>query len=275
MSGTVNISRKIWADEAFKGEPFTEREAWVWMIMEASWKDRTKRVGDYVVKTTRGELAASVRFMSEAWKWTPSKVNRFLKRLIKLEKIVTKTETGVNVITLCKYDEYQNRPKASGTGPKQDRNRTETNENKDSISEVIPSTKKAADYQRYLEVHPKPIDSPNGEEWFSQLVADGVDPSQIIAAALAYAGEVRSWSAEAKVQQSDNFLCPERGIWKKHIPKPKPVPSTKAEQLKFWAGKLNGADFVAPSAVSPQLARALMDAGLVTPEKLKERGIAA
>lgn len=27
MSGTVNISRKLWADEAFKDEPLTEREA--------------------------------------------------------------------------------------------------------------------------------------------------------------------------------------------------------------------------------------------------------
>jgi len=44
MSGTVNISRSIWNSPTFNCEPFTEREAWMWLIMEASWKARTKRI---------------------------------------------------------------------------------------------------------------------------------------------------------------------------------------------------------------------------------------
>lgn len=45
--------------------------------------------------------------------------------------------------------------------------------------------------------------------------------------------------------------------------------------LDFWAEKLNGSAYVAPSAIKPELAREMLAAGLVTPEKLKERGIAA
>lgn len=125
MSGTVNISRKLWADEAFKDEPLTEREAFVWLIMEASWKDRTKRVGDYVVETARGQLAASIRFMAKAWAWSPAKVNRFIKRMEKLGKIIIKTETGVTVVTICKYNDYQSAPTSSETGAKQERNKRE------------------------------------------------------------------------------------------------------------------------------------------------------
>lgn len=36
--GTVNVSRCLWDDEVFRNEPFTEREAWIWMIAEAAWK---------------------------------------------------------------------------------------------------------------------------------------------------------------------------------------------------------------------------------------------
>lgn len=131
MSGTVNISRRLFDSEAFKNEPFTEREAWVWLVMEASWKDRTVRAGDYVADTKRGQLAASVRFMAKAWSWTPAKVQRYLKRVEKLKMICSKTDTGVSVITICNYDKYQNGAQAADTGPIQDRYRTDTNEKKE------------------------------------------------------------------------------------------------------------------------------------------------
>ena len=133
MAGTVNISRELWDDTAFADDVFSEREAWVWMISEASWKPRTKRVGDYIVDLGRGQLAHSTRFMAETWKWTHSKARRYLERLEKLKLISRETGTGVSVVTICNYDIYQNKPQATGTGPAQDRHRTGTNENKGEI----------------------------------------------------------------------------------------------------------------------------------------------
>lgn len=115
MSGTVNISRDIWNDTAFKPEPFTEREAFIWMVMEASYKPRDKPVGEMWVKLQRGQLVVSVRFMAKAWGWSKSKVDRFLKRLEKRDTIGTDIGTGINIITICKYDKYQNNPIHSGT----------------------------------------------------------------------------------------------------------------------------------------------------------------
>jgi hypothetical protein len=115
MSGTVNISRNIWHDTAFKVEPFSEREAFMWMVMEASYKGREKRVGNVVVQLNRGQLATSVRFMCVAWDWSKSRVDRFLKRLEKRDMIGTVSGTGINVITVFNYDEYQNKPNGSGT----------------------------------------------------------------------------------------------------------------------------------------------------------------
>ena len=115
VSGTVNISRDIWHDTAFKAQPFTEREAFVWMIMEASYKARDRRVGNVSVRLERGQLASSIRFMAEAWDWKKSTVDRFLKRLENRDMIGTDSGTGVSVITICKYDEYQSKPTDSGT----------------------------------------------------------------------------------------------------------------------------------------------------------------
>jgi len=115
VSGTVNISRNIWHDTAFKPEPFTEREAFVWIIMEASYKTREKRVGNITVDLARGQLATSVRFMCEAWDWSKSRVDRYLKRLEKRDMIGTDSGTGINVITVCKYDDYQSPIKSNGT----------------------------------------------------------------------------------------------------------------------------------------------------------------
>ena len=123
--GTVNVSRALWDDEAFRDGEFSEREAWVWLIAEASWKDRTKRVGDLIVPVKRGQAAVSLRFCAERWKWTVAKVRRFLDRLEKLTMIRVETGTGVNVVTICKYDDYQSGGQQSGTGPAQDRHKRE------------------------------------------------------------------------------------------------------------------------------------------------------
>ena len=99
--------------------------------MAASWKARPVRSGDYVASTERGQLAHSIRYMAKAWKWTPAKTQRYLKRLEKLKMICVETDTGVSVVTICKYDEYQNGGKATDTGPIQDRYRTDTEKKKD------------------------------------------------------------------------------------------------------------------------------------------------
>jgi hypothetical protein len=195
MSGTVNISRTLWGDTAFKDEPFTEREAFVWLIMEASWKPRTKRVGDFVVNLERAELASSVRFMAKAWGWTPAKTQRYLNRLKKLGKIAVKTDTGVSVITVCKYEEYQSKPKEADTGPIQDRYRTDTNENKGLIPEERNNTysgskPRAERFQEFWDQFPHRNGAKKkrkeAEQKYRKAVAAGVPEQTIISAATRY-----------------------------------------------------------------------------------------
>ena len=145
MSGIVNISRDLFDHPAFKAAPFSEREAWLWIIMEASWRPRQKRIGHIVVEVGRGQLAASIRFMAEAWGWTAAKVQRYVERLKKLEMIRVETDTGLTFLTVCNYDKFQAQAKASDTGPIQDRYTSDTNEKKGVIREEDKTEAKASD----------------------------------------------------------------------------------------------------------------------------------
>ena len=127
MAGTVNIARDLWNDPTFKDEEMSQREAWIWLIVNASWKPRMKRVGDQVVDLQRGQLAASTRFLADAWMWSEPRVRRYLAKLEDRRMIRRDTDAGVTVVTICNYDIYQNTPRggdAEATQPPTQQRRT-------------------------------------------------------------------------------------------------------------------------------------------------------
>jgi hypothetical protein len=101
------VDRRVFDHPMFAREPFTEREAWVWLIAEAAWRPCRKRTGSAIISLARGELSHSIRFMAEAWQWHRARVERFLGRLKTETMVRTRVETGVTVISICKYAEYQ------------------------------------------------------------------------------------------------------------------------------------------------------------------------
>lgn len=129
------VARSLFDHAVFAREPMTEREAWVWLIMEASWKPRKKRIGNTVIDTQRGQLGASVRFLAAAWGWSAPKVQRYLNRIEKMEMIRRETDTGVTVVTICNYDMFQNNKQTPDTAAIQQRYSSDTNEKKGEIRE--------------------------------------------------------------------------------------------------------------------------------------------
>lgn len=107
MSGFYLMHRGWQDNPIFKDEPFTEREAWEWIIANAAWKAVRVRIKSIVVDVERGQLAASLRYMAEKWQWLEPRVRRFLGRLEKEGMIGCVTGAGVNVVTVCNYEEYQ------------------------------------------------------------------------------------------------------------------------------------------------------------------------
>ena len=79
--GTFAVSRAAFDHPMFKAEPFSEREAWIWMIGAAAWRPMKVRVANHLIALDRGEFAFSIRFMAERFDWSKSRVHRFITRL--------------------------------------------------------------------------------------------------------------------------------------------------------------------------------------------------
>jgi DNA-binding transcriptional MocR family regulator len=107
-------------------------------------------IGMKVIRWNRGELVASVRYLSTRWKWSIGKVLRFLELLESEQMISKRQEFGQSIISLCNYSFYNEGKSAterktehlndcnsegnvdgrnsnenrSGTGAEQERNKT-------------------------------------------------------------------------------------------------------------------------------------------------------
>lgn len=110
--GVFAVDRGLFQHPRFADEPFTEREAWIWLIGQAAFKPHRRRVGSVMVNLVRGQIAASLRFMADTWKWSEASVRRYIAKLKADDAddgamIDAASDAGVTVITIYNYNKYQ------------------------------------------------------------------------------------------------------------------------------------------------------------------------
>lgn len=111
LSNFLPISRKLfkhgfWLEQ----RTYSRFEAWLDMLAQARYLDAEVQqlIGSAIMRWGRGELIASLRFVSERWGWSRSKADRFM-RLLEDEGMITRRAPNGNgyvVITICNYDTY-------------------------------------------------------------------------------------------------------------------------------------------------------------------------
>lgn len=104
--GVFAVDRGIFDHPMFAPEPFTEREAWLWMLSAAVWKAGRVRVGRAFINLERGQLAFALRFLATKFQWTDSRVRRFLKRLENDAMVIVAATREATQVTICNYDKY-------------------------------------------------------------------------------------------------------------------------------------------------------------------------
>ena len=107
--GFIKLSRKFFSNELWnEARTFSSCEAWLDLIQSARFEATPRKVsiGGREVICNRGQYPASIRFLAKRWNWTERKVRTFISFLKKREMISTECVQGVNIITLCKYEEY-------------------------------------------------------------------------------------------------------------------------------------------------------------------------
>ena len=111
-TGWISIHRQILQCDIWDtDEPYSKRDAWIYLLLKATRQDRTLLIKNHAVELKRGEYCVSERYLATAWKWSRGKVKRYLELLEKLNMIeIKKTEkqaTSETVISIVNYSFYQ------------------------------------------------------------------------------------------------------------------------------------------------------------------------
>ncbi len=215
-SGFVLISREMLDHPVFANEPYCERIAWVWLIREAAWKDRTVRVGRAVIELRRGACAVSTRFLADRWQWSESRVRRYLGRLSKQGLVDVKTDALATHITICNYDKYQLSAQTTDAEATQDRRTSDANKkelntlNEGNIEKETPigvSKKRAVRLRQDWQCPP---------EWIDEAVEAGMPRHR----ALSEAERMKNWSLSAKNGAKIDWLATWRNWYRDKLDQP-------------------------------------------------------
>ncbi len=87
--------------------PFTQAQAWIDLLLNASYTERQIDIGNHIVNLDIGQQIRSQFTLAETWNWDRSRVRRFLTKLERAEMIKMKKVANSIVITICNYDKYQ------------------------------------------------------------------------------------------------------------------------------------------------------------------------
>lgn len=105
--GVYAVARSLWESDAFMNQKFTQREAWLWLIGAAVWRQTRLNLDGKRITLERGEFAFAVRFLATKWKWSKSAVGRFIILLEKRDMIRDTSRDSRAVFSICKYNDFQ------------------------------------------------------------------------------------------------------------------------------------------------------------------------
>jgi hypothetical protein len=119
--GYILLSRRLLTHPLCGEHNLEYHGAWVALLQRANYAEVQFYEGSHLRTVKRGQVLASVRYLADIWKWSPGKVQRFIKLLVKEGMVKRiKTESGTNLLEICNYDAFQDPRQFYDTGPEQD-----------------------------------------------------------------------------------------------------------------------------------------------------------
>ena len=103
--GWIAVHRKIASHWIWKDK--IKRCRWLDLLMLAEWEPVTTRYGKHKIFVNRGQVAVTIRSLMHFWKTNNRVVKEFLQTLMDEKMIEVEKESGLTIITICNYDQYQ------------------------------------------------------------------------------------------------------------------------------------------------------------------------
>lgn len=200
-------------------KPYSEYEAWNWLLFEAAFRPRQIRIqagrSPMVITVERGQLSHSLRFMASKWGWLPARVRRFLKRLENGTLINTQKDTEQTLITICNYNKYQIMPvqretqseTQTDTDTKQKRNKEERTK---SIKDSYALEKRASEpegFAEWYQTYPRRKQRDDAVRAYRKAIPSQISAADLLSRTKTFAAE---WAARPK---DDLQFCPYPASW--------------------------------------------------------------
>ncbi len=107
--GYIKLHRKFFSNALWKeARTYSDCEAWLDLIMSARYEatPHTESIGGREISYGRGQYPASIRYLAQRWNWSTRIVRNYLTLLKKRGMITIDNSQGLNIITLCNYEQY-------------------------------------------------------------------------------------------------------------------------------------------------------------------------
>ena len=105
MGGWIKIHRDIATHWIFQDE--CKFKWWIDLLLMASYEDNKQLIGDRLIEVKRGQMIVSLSFLSKRWGKAKGTVLKFLELLESDHMIDRHTDRKVTILTICKYESYQ------------------------------------------------------------------------------------------------------------------------------------------------------------------------
>ena len=109
MKNYFLVNRSMFENKLWFEERFTKAQAWIDILGNANYKNGSFFIRGNEIKVARGQLGWSEVTMAKRWRWSRTKVRRFLFWLEKEQQIrQQKDRFMTTILTIINYNKYQN-----------------------------------------------------------------------------------------------------------------------------------------------------------------------
>lgn len=106
-AGWIKLYRGITEMQGYFGEKFNRPMCWIDLILLAESEPRDLSYRGIKMVVERGQIAISIRELSERWSLSVPTVRKRLKEFVNEERITLASSNVVNIITILDYETYQ------------------------------------------------------------------------------------------------------------------------------------------------------------------------
>jgi hypothetical protein len=208
--GYILLVRQLLRHPRFKPRgSFTQFEAWYWLIEAAAFSVCEVPVMNghrrEIITLQPGQLSHSIRFLASAWKWSPNRVQRFLRDLAVDGSVTTQTDTAQTLITLCNWGKYQ-RPFREANTQSTTPTDTPTDTKKKELKELERKNAHQG-FDEWWADYPRKVSKAKAEKAFSKVVPTLIAFSALMERTKAFAA---IWKDKPRAELT---YCPHPSTW--------------------------------------------------------------